>query len=52
MIFSASLPGRDDAVLFDSLDGNGAIFYFCALLNFESLNGNIAIAIEPNHLNG
>ncbi len=22
--FSASLPGRDDFVLFDSLDGNGA----------------------------
>ncbi len=24
--FSASLPGRDDLVLFDSLDGNGALF--------------------------
>ncbi len=26
VIFSASLPGSDDFVLFDSLDGNGALF--------------------------
>ncbi len=36
VIFSASLPGSDNFVLFDSLDGNGAcsqmfyaIFQFC-----------------------
>ncbi len=26
VIFSASLSGSDDFVLFDSLDGNGALF--------------------------
>ncbi len=29
MLFSASLPGRDDFVLFDSLDWNGACSQMC-----------------------
>ncbi len=28
VIFSASLSGSDDFVLFDSLDGNGALFAY------------------------
>ncbi len=28
VIFSASLPGSDDFVLFDSLDGNSAVFAY------------------------
>ncbi len=49
MIFSASLLGSDDFVLFVSLDGNGAyslmfcaIFQFCAIVKFATLDGNPA----------
>ncbi len=49
LIFSASLAGSDDFVLFDSLDGNGAysqMFYatleFCAQVKCANLVGNPA----------
>ncbi len=49
VIFSASLSGSDDFVLFDSLDGNDAysqMFYvilqFCAQVKFATLDGNQA----------
>ncbi len=47
VIFSASLSGSDQFVLFDSLDGNGAysqmfyaIFQFGAQVKFVTLDGN------------
>ncbi len=50
MIFSASSPGSDDFVLFDSLDGNGALFtnVLCDIPVLRSLikkylDGNIAM---------
>ncbi len=49
VIFSASLSGSDDFVLFDSPDGNGAysqmfyaIFQFCAQVKFATLDGKPA----------
>ncbi len=55
MIFSASLSGSDDFVLFDSLDGNVlqmfyAIFQFCAQVKFESLDGNVATVVRSEML--
>ncbi len=45
-LFSASLPGSDDFVLFDSSDGNGArlqMFYAIFQVKFATLDGNPAI---------
>ncbi len=45
-LFSASLPGSDDFVLFDSSDGNGdrlQMFYAIFQVKFATLDGNPAI---------